>query len=93
MTDVTRHGYHVFFSSSLLLSSLELIDTNVCAPYIQALLGPAAHFCKAVVRELRTVPCISFGGGLVGSSASERSGNTLEGFQEFYLKAISRIWS
>ena len=37
----------VFFSS-LLLSSLELSDTKVYEPYIQALLGTAARFCQAV---------------------------------------------
>jgi len=32
-------------SSSLLLSSLELSDTQVYEPYIRALLGTASHFC------------------------------------------------
>ena len=36
-------------SSSALLSSLELSDTQVYEPYIRALLGTAAHFCKVVV--------------------------------------------
>jgi len=40
--------------SSLLLSSLELSDTNVYAPYIRALLGTASHFCEVVVLKLRT---------------------------------------
>ena len=31
-------------SSSLLLSSLELIDTKVYEPYIRALLGTASHY-------------------------------------------------
>jgi len=35
----------VFFSSSLLLSSLELSDTQVHEPYIRALFGTASHFC------------------------------------------------
>ena len=48
-------GLH-FFSSSLLLSSLELSDTNVYEPYIRARLGTAAHFCEGVVLNLRTVP-------------------------------------
>ena len=37
-----------FFSSSLLLSSLELSATKVYEPYTRALLGTAAHFFKAV---------------------------------------------
>ena len=36
-------------SSSSLLSSLELSDTHVYEPWIRALLGTAAHFCKVVV--------------------------------------------
>ena len=36
-------------SSSLLLSSLALIDTQVYEPEIRARLGTAAHFCTAVV--------------------------------------------
>ena len=44
-----------FFSSSLLLSSLELSDTKVYEPYIRALLGTAAHICKVVDLKLRTV--------------------------------------
>jgi len=43
-------------SSSLLLSSLELSDTQVYAPYIRALLGTASHFCEVVVLKLGTVP-------------------------------------
>ena len=35
-------------SSSSLLSSLELSDTQVYEPYIRARLGTAAHFCEAV---------------------------------------------
>ena len=35
-------------SSSLLLSSLELSDTQVYEPEIRARLGTAAHFCKVV---------------------------------------------
>jgi len=34
-------------SSSLLLSSLELSDTQVYEPYIRALLGTASHFCAS----------------------------------------------
>ena len=41
-------------SSSLLLSSLELSDTQVYAPQIRALLGTASHFCKAAVLKLRS---------------------------------------
>ena len=33
-------------SSSLLLSSLELSDTQVYEPYIRARFGTAAHFCE-----------------------------------------------
>jgi len=35
-----------FFLSSLLLSGLELSDTQVYEPCIQALLGTASHFCQ-----------------------------------------------
>ena len=41
-------------SLSLSLSSLELSDTKVYAPYIRARLGTAAHFCEVVVVTLRT---------------------------------------
>jgi hypothetical protein len=43
------------FSSSLLLSSLEVSDTQVYAPEIRALLGTASHFCETFVLKLRTV--------------------------------------
>ena len=43
-------------SSSVLLSSLELSDTQVYEPYIRALLGTDSHFCEVVVLTLRTVP-------------------------------------
>ena len=36
-------------SSSLLISSLALSDTNVYAPQVRARLGTTAHFCKAAV--------------------------------------------
>ena len=36
-------------SSSVLLCSLELSDTQVCEPQIRALLRTASHFCEAVV--------------------------------------------
>ena len=36
-----------YTSSSLLLSSLELSDTQVYEPQIRALLGTAAHFCPS----------------------------------------------
>ena len=39
---------HIPWSTSLLLSSLELSDTAIHAPYIRALLGTAPHFCSAV---------------------------------------------
>ena len=42
------------FSSSLLLSSLELSDTQVYGPQIRARLGTASHFCEGVVLKLRT---------------------------------------
>jgi len=41
----------VFFSS-LLLSSLELSDTQVYEPQTRALLGTASHFCEVVVLKL-----------------------------------------
>ena len=37
------------FSSSLLLSSLDLGDTQVYTPAIRALLGTASYFCEVVV--------------------------------------------
>ena len=37
------------FSSSLLLSSLELSDSQVYVPETRALLGTASHFCEVVV--------------------------------------------
>ena len=43
-----------YLSSSLSLSSLELSDTKVYAPYIPARLRTAAHFFKVVVLSLRT---------------------------------------
>ena len=42
----------VSFSSSLLLSSLELSDTKVYGPYIRALLGTASQFCEAGLGSL-----------------------------------------
>ena len=39
----------LLFSFSLLLSSLELSDTQVYEPEIRALLGADSHFCKVVV--------------------------------------------
>ena len=36
-------------SSSLLLSSLELSDTQVYEPQLRARLGAASHFCEVVV--------------------------------------------
>ena len=39
-------------SSSLLLSSLELSDTQVHEPSIRALLGTASRFCEVVVLKL-----------------------------------------
>ena len=48
-----RTGY--FFSSSLLLSSLELNETKFHEPYIRARLGTAAHLCIIVLRQQATV--------------------------------------
>ena len=42
-------------SSSVLLSSLELSDTQVCEPSIRARLGTAAHFCEVAVLKLTLV--------------------------------------
>ena len=42
-------------SSSLLLSRLELSDTQVYQPQIRARLGTAAHFCEVVGLKLRGV--------------------------------------
>ena len=41
------------FSSSLLLSSLELSDTKVYEPQTRALLGTGSYFCEVVVLKLR----------------------------------------
>jgi len=43
------------FSSSFLLSSLELSDTKVYEPQIRALLGTATQFCEVVVLKLRII--------------------------------------
>ena len=43
-------------SSSLLLSSLELSNTQVYEPWIRTLLGTASHLCEVVVLQARTVP-------------------------------------
>jgi len=43
-------------SSSLLLSSPQLSDTQVYEPEIRALLGNASQFCDVVVLKLRTAP-------------------------------------
>ena len=43
-------------SSPFVLSSLELSDTDVYAPYLRALLGTASHFCEIVVPEPRSHP-------------------------------------
>ena len=50
--------YRIFLLLSLLLSSLELSDTQVVEPHMRALLGIASYFCEAVVLELRTVPSL-----------------------------------
>ena len=41
-------------SSSLLLSRLQLSDTQVYEPSMRALLGTASHFCELIVLKLRT---------------------------------------
>ena len=46
----------ILLLSSLLLSSLELSDTQVYEPFIQALLGTASHFCEVVVLKLTMIP-------------------------------------
>jgi len=48
-------GWTSSSSYYLLLSSLELRDTQVYQPYIRALLGTASHFCEVVFLKLRTV--------------------------------------
>jgi hypothetical protein len=49
-----RFGMQTFFSTSFLLSSLELSDVQVYEPSIRALLGTASHFCEQFVPKLRT---------------------------------------
>ena len=46
----------MFLHSSFLLSSLGLSDTKVYAPYMQALLGTASHFCEVVVLKWTMIP-------------------------------------
>ena len=46
----------ILLLSSFLLSSLGLSDTIVYAPYMQALLGTASHFCEVVVLKLTMIP-------------------------------------
>ena len=53
-TLITWNNPAVLFSSSLSFSSLELSDTQVHAPEIQALLGTASHFCEVVALKMRT---------------------------------------
>ena len=55
-TPVCRRDKEFFLSSSFLSSSLELSDTTIYEPWIQALVGTAGPFCEAIVFELRTVP-------------------------------------
>ena len=43
-------------SCSLLLTSVELSDTQVYGPQMRALLGTASHFCEHVVLGLRHTP-------------------------------------
>jgi len=52
--------FSLFFSSSLLLSSLEMSDTEVYEPEIRARLGPVAHFCEVVILSVMSA------GGLGG---------------------------
>jgi len=65
-SDYYEHtGIHIFISnvfldervssSSVLLASLELSDTQVYEPQIRALFGTAAHLCTLVVLKLRCV--------------------------------------
>ena len=67
------------FLSSVLLSRLELSETQFYEPSIRALLGTASHYCEVVVLRLRTV-------------AASRE-NNLNYFQDFDLIAKARIWS
>ena len=53
----SRRGFSVSsLLSSLVLSSLELSDTQVYEPYIRALLGTASYFCEIINLISRTVP-------------------------------------
>ena len=54
-----RHHLKQAPSSSLPISSLELIDAKVYEPSTRALLGTAVHFCEVVVLKLRTNPAPS----------------------------------
>ena len=53
-----EHSWIRSSSSSVLLSSLKLSDTEVCEPYIPTLLATASYFCDVIV--LRSPPPQSF---------------------------------
>ena len=58
-------------SSSLLLASLELSDTQVYEPSIRALLGTVSHFCEVVV-----VKCSIPRSGVVSDPLPSEEGTT-----------------
>jgi hypothetical protein len=59
-----------------LLSSLELSDTNVYEPCIRARLGTTTHFCEVAIPL---------------SSAVERDGYTLKGFEPFFMDRFCQV--
>jgi len=84
--DMDQMGAHITSSSSsVLLSSLQLSDTQVYEPQIQALLGTASHFCEVFVLKLRTVP--------IGTAPSLRILRVIRrGSQAMYKRgAVSRL--
>ena len=80
---LTSHGIEVtpVLFSSLLLLSLDLSDTNVYAPSIQAFLGTASHFCKVVlvVFKSRTLANSKQGASLSANAVAAADGAMYRG--------------
>jgi len=70
------------FSSSLLLSSLQLSDAKVYEPEIRALLGTAAHFCEvAVLMGVRPIMFDPSPSDEPGASCSEQTRSGCGGYR------------
>ena len=83
---VRRWRAPLTFSSSLLLSSLELSNTTIYEPYIRALLGTASHFCQVRRARLWWVPT----GAILLSEGGESPLRCLPNRQLLYQDGISR---